>query len=155
MSPTMNFVPTSPSGPERISLLLVSTNAEDLTALRNILHHRDWNILHCATVTDARTHLKKIPTSVVVTDSMLPDGSWKDLIDEAERMREAPLVLVTSRHADERLWAEVLNMGGYDVLLKPFDRNEVARVVGMAWRCWMGSFRKARPFRRQYAAIYA
>jgi hypothetical protein len=39
------------------------------------------------------------------------------------------------------LWAEVLNLGGYDVLLKPFDRAEVVRVAGMAWRCWFGARR--------------
>ena len=42
-------------------------------------------------------------------------------------------MIVTSRLADDRLWAEVLNLGGYDVLAKPFDASEVARVVGTAW----------------------
>jgi DNA-binding response OmpR family regulator len=28
-----------------------------------------------------------------------------------------------------KLWAEVLNLGGYDVLSKPFDPVEVRRVV--------------------------
>jgi DNA-binding response OmpR family regulator len=29
-------------------------------------------------------------------------------------------------------WAEVLNLGGYAVLAKPFDIKEVYRVVGFA-----------------------
>jgi len=36
---------------------------------------------------------------------------------------------VTSRLADERLWAEALNLGAYDVLAKPFDSTEAMRVV--------------------------
>jgi DNA-binding response OmpR family regulator len=56
---------------------------------------------------------------------------------DAEHLRRAPLLLVTSRHADENLWAEVLNLGGYDVLLKPFDGAEVTRVVAMARRQWL------------------
>ena len=43
---------------------------------------------------------------------------------------------MTSRAADERLWAEALNLGAYDVLAKPFDRTEVMRVVSMAWMHW-------------------
>jgi DNA-binding response OmpR family regulator len=39
---------------------------------------------------------------------------------------------VTSRLADERLWAEVLSLGGYDVLMKPFDVSEVYRVIRLA-----------------------
>jgi DNA-binding response OmpR family regulator len=34
--------------------------------------------------------------------------------------------------ADEALWAEVLNLGGYDVLTKPFDPKEVHHAVSMA-----------------------
>ena len=48
----------------------------------------------------------------------------------------SPLLLVTSKTADENLWAEVLNLGGYDVLMKPFELGEVTRVIGMAWRQW-------------------
>jgi DNA-binding response OmpR family regulator len=43
-------------------------------------------------------------------------------------------LIVTSRTADEHLWAEVLNIGGYDVLPQPFNRDEVERVVAAARR---------------------
>jgi DNA-binding response OmpR family regulator len=43
---------------------------------------------------------------------------------------------VTSRHADDRLWAEALNLGAWDVLAKPFDPGEVVRVVNLACLCW-------------------
>jgi len=39
---------------------------------------------------------------------------------------------VVSRLADERLWAEALNPGAYDMLLTPFEAEEVFRVIG--WR---------------------
>ena len=42
-------------------------------------------------------------------------------------------VLSMSRLADEALWAEVLNLGGYDLLASPFDPIEVDRVVTLAW----------------------
>jgi len=43
-------------------------------------------------------------------------------------------LIVTSRNADDRLWAEALNMGAYDVLSQPFERVEVARAVESARR---------------------
>ncbi len=156
MSPTVQFVPNPPTNySEKISILLVTPNADDLASLQNILHHRDWNIAHCASVGEACTRMKNGTPSVVVTECNLPDGCWKDLLAEAESMPQAPLVLVTSRHADDRLWAEVLNLGGYDVLMKPFDRSEVARVVGMAWRCWAGAFRRARAGQTNLSPQYA
>jgi DNA-binding response OmpR family regulator len=44
------------------------------------------------------------------------------------------MLIVCSLLADDRLWAEVLNIGGYDVLMKPFLPIEVTRVVRMAAR---------------------
>ena len=43
---------------------------------------------------------------------------------------------MTSRLADERLWAEALNLGAWDVLAKPFDTNEVIRTVSIAGQHW-------------------
>ena len=52
------------------------------------------------------------------------------------RFQDSPEVIVTSRLADDRLWAEALNLGAYDVLTKPFDRHEVLRSVSFAWLNW-------------------
>ncbi len=38
----------------------------------------------------------------------------------------------TPRLANERLWAEALNLSGYDLLAKRFDRTEPLRVGGAA-----------------------
>jgi DNA-binding response OmpR family regulator len=65
---------------------------------------------------------------VVICERSLPDGDWKDLVGKTPRL------IVTSHAADEALWAEVLNLGGYDVLAQPFDEQEVRRVVAMARR---------------------
>jgi DNA-binding response OmpR family regulator len=62
----------------------------------------------------------------------MPDGDWKSLIDRLESGNR-PAVVVTSDNADNRMWAEVLNLGAYDLLLKPFDALEVLRAVALAW----------------------
>lgn len=137
IAPAKNFHSTLPS-PEKITILLVSPHPDDLSCLRGILQNEHWNLLRCMGARDLPRHLANTAPSIVVCERDLPDGDWKDVLRETDRVPHAPLVLVTSRHADESLWAEVLNLGGYDVLLKPFDRSEVTRVVGMAWRYWFG-----------------
>ena len=133
-------IPTQ--APENITILVVSPHPEDVSCLRHILHHRDWHINLCTTMADAAQQLATQTPSVIICERDLPDGNWKDLLQQTHAVAHAPLLLVVSRHADENLWAEVLNLGGYDVLLKPFDRAEVIRVVGMAWRNWRGSFQR-------------
>jgi hypothetical protein len=47
---------------------------------------------------------------------------------------------VFSRLADESLWARVLNLGGFDVLMTPFEAEEVLRVTFAAWSHWKCDF---------------
>jgi FixJ family two-component response regulator len=58
------------------------------------------------------------------------------MLEEGERLPSAPSFIVTSRLADDRLWAEALNRGAYDVLAKPFERMELVRSVSSAWLHW-------------------
>ena len=43
-------------------------------------------------------------------------------------------MIVADRLADERLWAEVLSLGAYDLVPKPFETKEILRVLSTAWR---------------------
>jgi hypothetical protein len=38
------------------------------------------------------------------------------------------------RHAEDHLWVDVLNLRGYNVLPEPFRKEEVIRLVSLAWR---------------------
>jgi FixJ family two-component response regulator len=58
------------------------------------------------------------------------------MLKEGELLPNAPSFIVTSRLADDRLWAEALNLGAYDVLAKPFERLELVRSVSSAWLHW-------------------
>lgn len=80
-------------------------------------------------------------TAVLCAQS-LPDGSWRDLTAAAAAMKEPPAVIVASRLADERLWAEVLNLGGYDLLAVPLVENELARSLELAWHHWANRSRQ-------------
>ncbi len=82
-----------------------------------------WSALHSQTV------------DVLIVDDEFPAGQgWRELLDEIADMGGHQPVIVASRTADERLWAEALNLGAYDVLAKPFDAHELARIVEMAVR---------------------
>ena len=61
-------------------------------------------------------------------------------------------MIVTDPQADARLWAEVLNRGGYDLLTQPFYAPEVRRILGNAvsrglsqWPPYNGLFPSRRP----------
>ena len=73
---------------------------------------------------------------MTICDTEIADGNWQVLLANLQSRSHPPHLIVSSRLADERLWAEVLNLGGYDVLVQPFDCGEVLRVARMAWMAW-------------------
>jgi DNA-binding response OmpR family regulator len=78
---------------------------------------------------------KKWPP-LVLCERDLGLETWRDVLAQTALMAYSPLLIVTSRLANERLWAEALNLGAYDVLAKPFDATEVTRTLNLAWVHW-------------------
>jgi DNA-binding NtrC family response regulator len=101
--------------------------------LRRILGHSHWNVQSCADVAETRARLSTLGPAVLVSETVLADGTWKDVLSHASRLPAPPPVIVAASHADDALWMEVLNAGGYNLLGHPFDGHEVFRVVSAAW----------------------
>jgi len=73
---------------------------------------------------------------IVICDADCEGGKWQSVLDQLSTMPSPPLFIVTSRIADDRLWAEALNRGAHDVLGKPFHAPEVIRTLNLAWLRW-------------------
>jgi len=119
-----------------VTVLAVSPFDEDHVFLTHLFSHSNWRIHQARSYGEALSVLQHHPIAVVLCDAETADSGWKPMLAELERLPHSPLLIVTSRLADDSLWAEVLNLGGYDVLMKPFDRVEVLRVISLAWLHW-------------------
>jgi DNA-binding response OmpR family regulator len=127
-----------------VTLLSVGLIGEDHASLKGILKFFkcdlvpacEWKLSACRTLASALKALRKVRVPVVVCESDLQPGTWREVLEELKTLPDPPYLIVTSRVADERLWAEALNLGAYDVLAKPFDGMEVTRTVNMAWLRW-------------------
>ena len=117
-------------------LVLISPHEEDHSLLQSSLSGTEWNIEWAQTGQAAQRTLRRDSISVVISERDLPEGTWKDILEQLSALPHPPLLIVTSRQADNHLWAEVLNLGGHDVLAKPLLGSEVARVVGLAGARW-------------------
>jgi DNA-binding NtrC family response regulator len=116
----------------RIRMLSVSADYEDHDILSGILENTIWQLVTAATCQEAIGRLNRLRVAAILCEYTLGDGSWKDVLDHCLRNAKPVPVIVTSRLADEHLWAEVLNLGGYDVLAKPFREREVVHTVTSA-----------------------
>jgi DNA-binding NtrC family response regulator len=126
-----------PSGSETACniVLSVSPNDEDCASLARIFKS-GWTVIASATVASALAVLRETPIPIVICDCDVSSGTWGEMLNHFSLLPDPPLLIVTSRLADERLWAEALNLGAWDVLAKPFDANEVMRIAGIARQHW-------------------
>lgn len=130
---------------ELIPILLASSDPEDHAVLPEILDASAWRWNHSRNCRQAEKRLQSGRIGVVLCERDLPDGSWRDLFEACRYLKKPASFIVCSRLADEQLWSEVLNLGGYDVLIKPFVPEEVVRVVHAAWRSWQRASAAAPP----------
>jgi DNA-binding NtrC family response regulator len=144
------FYTYSPNPQEAAAILLVSPHPNDRASLRTILDESNWRLYDVATCGDAFDLAAWTQIPVVLCEERLPDGDWSILLDRLATLPLRPNVIVTSRLADDRLWADVLNLGGYDVLAQPFDKSEVLRVTFLALQEWK---RRQEPAGKRKAAM--
>ena len=118
-------------------VLSISPNDEDRASLKGILDS-GWTVVAKSTVGSALSLLQEIPIPIVICDCDISSGTWREMLDHLSLLPYPPQLIVASRLADERLWAEALNLGAWDVLAKPFDADEVIRIVDVARQRWQG-----------------
>lgn len=128
------------TSPGVLTVLYVSPYDADHSSLRAIIGHSTWMIFNAHDLPSAFIVLQQHEIAVLLCERDLLQGTWKDVLQHSSALPNAPAVIVASRLADERLWAEALNLGAWDVLEKPFDRTEVMRSVKSAWQHWHGQF---------------
>ena len=129
---------------QNATVLSVGTNPADGVSLERIFHapgwraytNSEWTLITRATLASAFFVLRQMPIPIVLCDCDLMPRTWRELLEHISALPDPPLLIVTSRRADERLWAEAPNLGAYDVLARPFDSAEVMHVLSLAWQHW-------------------
>ncbi len=128
------------SSKQNVPVLLVGCQQCDRDALHEILTRPKWKLMVKPNCREAQAFLRQHRLPLVICDDEMPDSNWRLLLDSLADLADPPSLIVSSRLADERLWAEVLNLGGYDVLPTPFDSGEVSRVALLAAEFWERQF---------------
>ena len=117
-----------------LSALLVGEFETDRLLVHDVFRRFGWRLFEACDRRRAIRCLERHPIHVVIAGAEVPNWNWKKVLSDLRRLLHPPQLIVTSRTADDCLWAEVLNIGGYDVLAQPLEREEVERVVAAARR---------------------
>jgi len=126
-------MPHAKPAPNPQTALLISPVDEDHAFLQALFGIQGWTLVSVRSLERAAALVRENIVPVIVVERDLFPGTWRDVLGMTCRLPNPPLVIVTSLHADEFLWAEALNLGAHDVIAKPLNKLELIRVLDSAW----------------------
>lgn len=113
----------------RISVLVVTPSPNDFDLIASSLAPEDCEVLPANCLLEAVLHqVAKPDPSVVVYDTDSPE-EWRQALQRFLTVRRQTRVVLVSRLADDQMWMDVLDNGGFDLVMKPFQPLEIRSVV--------------------------
>ncbi|MDX2177999.1 MAG: response regulator [Bryobacteraceae bacterium] len=117
---------------ERTALVL-SSKPEHTAVLNNMLSNFEIRVASAPTISEARRRLARESFGVVLSEAVLEDGDWREVVRTVRDSHFGAQVLVTKKGADSHFFAEALEAGAYDVITQPFHQAEVQRLFLSAY----------------------
>jgi DNA-binding NtrC family response regulator len=118
--------------------VLVFVPQEDHVAVAHILN-RDFKPLFAASLAEVLSILEQRAVPVLLCEKNTAGVDWKEVLEAVRAFPRPPHVVVVSKHADNHLFVEVGNLGGYNVIRTPYYESvkEMIRIVRLGAHEWL------------------
>jgi DNA-binding NtrC family response regulator len=113
----------------RARILYISKYEDDGRRLVQTLHTLRLVVDHVSTLRQAGLQLQQEEYDVILTEAVMRDGNWLDVLHLARKSSRELRVVITDSHADARFRARALDLGAYDLLTQPSCEPEVRRIL--------------------------
>ena len=113
----------------RNCVLVVTPSPNDYDLIASSLAPEELQVLPANCLLEAVLHQLASPDPfVVVYDTDSPE-EWRQALRRFLTVRKQTRVVLVSRLADDQMWMDVLDSGGFDLVMKPFHPLEIRSVV--------------------------
>jgi DNA-binding NtrC family response regulator len=118
---------------QKIPLLIVTSRAEDVEDLTSMLHDTPWELTDASHLEDPSTALKGAAVPIMLFDRDAADAGWQTAMRRLIKTRRGACVVLLSSVADQYLWDEVVHQGGFELLTRPFRKEQVLSTLMFAY----------------------
>jgi AmiR/NasT family two-component response regulator len=117
-----------------IPVLLASVAEQDRRALRQMLAQTAWSLIEPP---DPLFELRRAAIPIVLCER---DHLWQKRLADIKSARRDTCVVLLSDVADEYLFNEIVQRGGFDVLTRPLRRDRVLSMLDFAHQHWKSAW---------------
>ncbi len=119
-----------------MNALLVSAQDADRRAFDAILSGTQWALIAVPDLANAIAELSRAVFPIVLYDRDLSGGPWQRTVKELSAAQAGTCIILLSSVSDQYLWDEVVQHGGFDVLARPFEKQQVLSTIDFAYTHW-------------------
>ena len=133
--PQVDFLPNILQEPQR--LLIVDDDPIILNLLTDFFSHLEYQYRTAGDGLDAISLLEQAPSTIIITDLMMPRMNGMELISEVKKRWPETDIIVVTGYSREFSYTDVIKAGASDFIRKPFDLNELEaklnRIIRERW----------------------
>ena len=113
----------------RFVALVVYDHSRTLQLLDEALSALPVDPIHVGSCRELNEAISTTRPHLIFTDTSLPDGTWEDAVEAAEKSELPVNVIVVGSYKDTNLYISTLERGAFDFILPPFERRDLEFVV--------------------------
>jgi len=115
------------------SVLLIHNETDAFRGLEETLREQKIRTCRAHRCTEARKMLRRsVPVDLVLTDAVLDDGTWKDVIRLVRELANGAPVIVMSRMVNMSLYLDTQDGGAADFMVPPMAPRDLAYIISGA-----------------------
>jgi DNA-binding NtrC family response regulator len=120
-------------GAVAIQIVLASTHAGDRETLESLLAGSPWELIAVANVEQTLRALHRLSVPIALCDQNLDDQPWQETVRALIKARRKTSITVLTDAGGPGLWADLARRGGFDLLARPFERDQVYATLMCAY----------------------
>jgi DNA-binding NtrC family response regulator len=121
-----------PEAGERIRLLGVSLAPQDRISLEWLAKEHNWEVRFAFSAREGFRMASQVHFQLILCDRHQPGHPWREVMEGLVEHAPQSCVLLVAPANDDYLWSDVLQRGGYDILVRPLREKAVLRSVDAA-----------------------
>jgi len=119
---------------ERVRILALSLFLEDRFLLERLGKRYNWELRFAISPRDGFSLASQSHFDLILCDRHQPGYPWREVMDRVASSSPRSCILLVTPVSDDHLWREVLQQGGYDVLMRPLSEEGALHAVQSAMR---------------------
>lgn len=134
----------------KITALLVHHRNDRFYTLQLVLEALSIKVIRARSAKEAEEQLCEMPCPhLVLSDTVLPDGNWMDILDVAAKSVEPVNVIIISPKADTGLNLDTLDHGAFDFMTDSFTVPQIVHIL----KCAIDNVSRRRNSRLHVATV--